>query len=128
MAGGDCHTKKEKITFILDSGASDHIVKRVDLFSRVKVTKNSKILIKGKPLNNLTGVDFVVKNKNIKIKRQANNIVCNNYEMWHQGLGHIEKSKFTELQNKQMIIIYVRLVLMVNRSEYFFKSLRTKLM
>ena len=54
-------------------------------------------------MNNLTGVDFVVKNKNIKSKRQANNIVCNNYEMWHQRLGHIGKSKFAELQNKKMM-------------------------
>ena len=69
----------------------------------VKVTKSGKILMKGKPLNNLIGIEFVVKNKNIKIKRQANNVACNDYEMWHQRLGHIGKSKFAELQNKQMM-------------------------
>ena len=176
MAGDDCQQpEKGKITFLLDSGASDHIVKRDDLFSSfielkppmkisitkngafinatkkgiiqvttnmgiegvlenvlycpevpnnllsilkmqqagmkivfdetggVKVTKNGKVLMKGKPLNNLIGVDFVVKNKTIKVKMQANNIVSNNYELWHQRLGHIEKSKFPEIKNKQMI-------------------------
>ena len=176
MAGDDCQQpEKGKITFLLDSGASDHIVKRDDLFSSfielqppmkisiakngafknatkkgfiqvttnmgiegvlenvlycpevpnnllsilkmqqvgmkivfdetggVKVTKNGKVLMKGRPLNNLIGVDFVVKNRTIKVKMQSNNIVSNNYELWHQLLGHIEKSKFAELKNKQMI-------------------------
>ena len=53
MVGGDCHTKTENITFLLDSGASGHIVKRDDLFSsfielqppmKISIAKNGSFI------------------------------------------------------------------------------------
>lgn len=174
MAGDYQSVDESKITFLLDSGATDHLVKRDDLFSSILelqtpmkiaiaktgsfitatkkgtihvtsnmgvngiledvfycpeipynllsvrrmqnagmtvvfnqegviVNKGGKTIMKGKPLNNLIGIDFVINKNRENSIVQIHNIERNNYKLWHQRLGHIGKSKFLELKNKQMI-------------------------
>lgn len=164
---------KNKITFILDSGASDHIINREDLFTSstdlntplkisiaktgafisatkkgilnvtsnmgvsgvleevlyckevpynllsvskmqqagltivfnqdgAQICKDGKCLMQGKSLNNLIAIDFVVSNIDRSCSHVCN-VNQNNYNLWHQRLGHISKSKFIELQRNKMI-------------------------
>ncbi|CAK9834334.1 Copia protein, partial [Anthophora retusa] len=70
----------------------------------VTVTKNGKDIMTGKPLNNLIAVDLKIDAKRVSKKNfQINHIVNNNYELWHKRLGHMGRSKFLELKNKQMV-------------------------
>lgn len=167
----------EGISFLLDSGASDHIVNRHDLFSShsilkppmkisiakrnefitasskgtihvtsttgipgvleevlycpeapynllsvrkmqqagmtiifnkngVQITKGSKKLLKGKFLNNLIIVDLTV-NKNPAtsgVNICSSSTIYKDYKLWHNRLGHIGRSKFLELKNKQLMV------------------------
>ena len=166
--------EKNKITFILDSGASDHIINRHDLsthfstlltpikisvakngqfitatkkgslevisnlgiqgtledvlycpdvpynllsvtkmqaagmtviFSEkgVEINKGGKMVLKGKPSNNLISIDFILNIKSINNVSQICSTVKTNYEIWHQRLGHIGKNKFLNIKNKQMV-------------------------
>ncbi|CAK9821259.1 Copia protein [Anthophora retusa] len=175
MAGDYKKGETKKLTFLLDSGASDHVINRDDVFSNyiellppqkisvakndtyivatkkgnievtsnigvngsledvlycpevpcnllsvrrmqqggmtvvfgangVTVTKNGKNIMTGKPLNNLIAVDLKIDAKRVSKKNfQINHIVNNNYELWHKRLGHMGRSKFLELKNKQMV-------------------------
>ncbi|CAK9797987.1 Copia protein, partial [Anthophora quadrimaculata] len=189
MAGNnETQNSKGKITFLLDSGASDHIIKTDKLFSKyvmlqppvkisvakvgtfitatkkgninvtsnlgiegvledvlycpdvpynllsvrrmqqaglcvtfneegIEISKNGKTVMYGKPLDNLTTVDFKVKVKGIEGKNsQIHNAIINNYELWHKRLGHIGKAKFLELKNKHMVddIEYIEEVIPTN--------------
>ncbi|KOC60032.1 Copia protein, partial [Habropoda laboriosa] len=70
----------------------------------VTINKNDKIVIKGKSLNNLTAIHFIVNIKRVVSNRfQIHSVISNNYELWHQRLGHMGKFKFLELKNKQMV-------------------------
>lgn len=176
MLGAKQYQKEvnNKVTFILDSGASDHIINRSDLsmdFSTlskpvqisvakngqyitatkkgslevtsnlgiqgtledvlycpdvpynllsvtkmiaagmtatfnergVEIKRDGKMVMQGKPLNNLMSVDFIV---NIELLNNISHTLSSfrtDYEIWHQRLGHIGKSKFMDLKNKQMI-------------------------
>ena len=162
---------KNKITFLLDSGASDHLINREDLavnFNEleepikisvaknetfitatkkgtmnvttnmgiqgtcvyycpdvsynllsvrriqqagltttfddkgVKISKNANIIMTGKQLNNLTGIEFIVHSNEVNSIVQVNSTEKDSYELWHQRLGHIGKTKFLELKAKQM--------------------------
>ncbi|CAK9796582.1 Copia protein [Anthophora quadrimaculata] len=189
MAGNnETQNSKGKITFLLDSGASDHIIKTDKLFSKyvmlqppvkisvakvgtfitatkkgninvtsnlgiegvledvlycpdvpynllsvrrmqqtglcvtfneegIEISKNGKTVMYGKPLDNLTTVDFKVKVKRIEGRNsQIHNAIINNYELWHKRLGHIGKAKFLELKNKHMVddIEYIEEVIPTN--------------
>lgn len=176
MAGDFKSQDDNKITFLLDSGASDHLVNRDDLFDDfvqlqtpvkisvaktgayitatkrgtiqitsnlgiqgilenvfycpdvpynllsvrrmqqsgltiifdhkgVTINKGGKTIIGGKFLNNLIGVEFVVNNNNVvnSIVQVNSSLKLHNYQLWHERLGHIGKSKFLELKNKQMV-------------------------
>ncbi|CAK9833160.1 Copia protein [Anthophora retusa] len=187
---GNNETKNSlgKITFLLDSGASDHIVKTEKLFSKyvmlqppvkisvakvgtfitatkkgninvtsnlgiegvledvlycpdvpynllsvrrmqqaglsvtfneegIEIRKNGKTVMYGKPLDNLTMIDFKVNVKRIESSNsQIHNAIINNYELWHKRLGHIGKAKFLELKDKQMVddIEYIEKVIPTN--------------
>lgn len=72
----------------------------------VEVTINGKIIILGKPLNNLVGVDFKIYKHKVNVMNsqlRAYNTINNNDQLWHQRLGHIGKTKFLELKNKEMV-------------------------
>ncbi|CAK9816176.1 Copia protein [Anthophora plagiata] len=69
----------------------------------VKVTKNGQVIMKGKKRNNLSTIDFQVINGETLNNHQIHSVINNDYELWHQRLGHIGKSKFLELKNKQMV-------------------------
>lgn len=70
----------------------------------VEVNKGGKTVLKGKPLNNLFSVDFIVKKNMINnSSAQIMSTASSNYKLWHQRLGHIGKFKFLELKNNQMI-------------------------
>ena len=56
----------------------------------------------GKPMNNLISIE-VIADANIINNKRVYNAVGNNYEIWHQRLGHMGKSKFLELKNKRMV-------------------------
>ena len=173
MAGDYQLEAGEKVIFLLDSGASDHLINQEDLFSSfttlqpplnisvakngayitatkrgiihvtsnkgvdgvlenvlycpevpynllsvrkmqeaglgivfdsegVCISKDGNVIMSGKPLNNLTAVDFKVNIKRLGNNSQVNSTVSCNYELWHRRLGHMERSKFLELKNKQM--------------------------
>lgn len=164
---------ESKITFLLDSGASDHIINREDLFSNfidlpipvkisvakhgefisatkkgtlhvtsnmgvqgtledvlfcpeapynllsvsklqragatvifdhrgTQICKHGKTIMRGKSVNNLVILDFKVSVNVSYSVTQVNNVTTNNYELWHQRLGHISKNKFLELKNNKM--------------------------
>lgn len=69
----------------------------------VEINKGGKTIMTGKPLNDLIGTDFIVNTKMINSVSQVYSNMSSNYDLWHQRLGHIGKSKFLELKNKQMI-------------------------
>lgn len=163
-----------KVTFILDSGASDHITNREDLFvthsnlfpplkisvakqgefisatkmgtmqvtsnmgiqgvledvlycrdvpynllsvskmqkaglsiifdqEGTKICKEGKILMRGKTVNNLITIDFASCINSIRSVSQASSSDRNNYDLWHQRLGHISKNKFQELKVNKMV-------------------------
>lgn len=165
---------KPEISFILDSGASDHIINREDLFSNftdlnvplkisvakhgefvsatkkgtlnvtsnmgitgvlenvlycrevpynilsvtrmqkagltivfnqdgTQICKDGEVIIRGKPLNNLTVIEFIVSNRVCRSVSQICNVNKTDYEVWHQRLGHISKNKFIELKRYKMI-------------------------
>lgn len=55
----------------------------------VKINKGEMTVIRGKSLGNLFNVDCtIVKNMINSVKSECN------YDLWHQRLGHIGKSKF----------------------------------
>lgn len=166
--------KPNEITFILDSGASDHIVNREELFDNfvilnpvflisvakngqfvsatkkgsMKVTSNmgvqgtledvlfcpevpynlmsvsklqkagytiifnkedaqiyrhGKCIMKGMFSNNLIKLNFVVNEKSNIHVSQLYNANNKSYNLWHQRLGHISKSKFIELKTNHLI-------------------------
>lgn len=176
MLGTKQYQKEDenKVTFILDSGASDHIINRSDLstsFStllkpvQISVAKNGqfitatkkgslsvtsnlgiqgtledvlycpdvpynllsvtkmlaagmtvtfnergveikqdgKMVMQGKPSNNLVSIEFIVNIESLNNISHTLSSFRTNYEIWHQRLGHIGKSKFIDLKNKQMI-------------------------
>ena len=69
----------------------------------VEIRKGGKIINNGKSLNNLTVIDFKIMKYNSNSTIQILSTERDNYNLWHQRLGHIGKSKFLELKNKQMI-------------------------
>ena len=69
----------------------------------VHISKDGNVIMSGKPLNNLTAVDFRVNIKRVGNNSQVNNTVSCNYDLWHRRLGHMGRSKFLELKNKQMV-------------------------
>lgn len=175
MAGNFKNFKEVNLTFLINSGPSDHIVNREDVFSEfeillpslkisvakngtficatkrgninvtnnqgiegvlegvlycpdamhnllsvwkmqqagftivfdgkgVTIAKGSTIIMAGKPLNSLIAVDFRFDKKTVnKVHLHVNNVMHNDYELWHRRLGHIGRSKFIELKNKQMV-------------------------
>lgn len=164
----------EQIHFLLDSGASDHLINRADLFSEcmdlqpptkisvakqgvfiaatkrgtiqvesnlgikgalenvlycpevphnllsvrkmqeagmsiifdnegVQILKDGKVIMMGKNMHNLTTIDFKIIRSEI-IDSQANSAFINDYNLWHQRLGHIGKEKFLELKLKKLFL------------------------
>ena len=71
----------------------------------IKISRNGKIVMTGIQLNNLVAIDFKIDKTRLKCNDfQVNNVGNCNYKLWHQRLGHIGKSKFLEMKNKQMVI------------------------
>lgn len=68
----------------------------------VQIYNEGKMVTKGKSLNNLIGINFMLNKCAIYADNTLNRVVKNNYELWHQRLGHIGKSKFIEIKGKQM--------------------------
>lgn len=70
----------------------------------VEVNKSGKPIIKGKPLINLIAIDFVVNTLMVSFIAQIHSTLNSNYILWYQHhLGHIGKSKFVGLKDKQMV-------------------------
>lgn len=68
----------------------------------VEISKNGTKIITGKPTNNLIFIELIVDANKVNHKR-VYTAVNNNYELWHQRLGHMGKSKFLELKDKRMV-------------------------
>ncbi|KOC60083.1 Copia protein, partial [Habropoda laboriosa] len=83
----------------------------------IEISKNGKMVMYGKPMDNLITIDFKVNVKRIGNRNsQIHNAIINNYELWHKRLGHIGKAKFLELKDKQMVdnIEYIEKVIPTN--------------
>lgn len=63
----------------------------------VTINKGGKMIIEGKSFNNLFSIDFQINDK------KAFSTQKGNYQLWHQRLGHIGKSKFIEMIKKSMV-------------------------
>lgn len=68
----------------------------------VQIYHDGKMVIKGESLNNLIGIKFVLDKHAFNTISSSNRVVNNNYELWHQRLGHIGRTKFMEIKNKSM--------------------------
>ena len=54
-------------------------------------------------MNNLLIIDFIVDANKVDNKIKVYNSIQNDYKIWHQRLGHIGKSRFLKLKNKQVV-------------------------
>ena len=68
-----------------------------------QITKEGKIIMKGKTLNNLIVLEFKIPVIKGESASQACYVNENKYELWHQRLGHISKTKFLQLKCHNMI-------------------------
>ena len=69
----------------------------------VEISKNSRIIMTGKPLNNnLILIEYFIDTSRISNKRVFST-TSNSYQLWHQRLGHMGRSKFLESKNKEMV-------------------------
>lgn len=69
----------------------------------VEIINQGKLVTKGESLaNNLIGVNFLLNKCALNTDSSLNRDVKDNYELWHQRLGHIGKAKFAEIKSKQM--------------------------
>lgn len=64
----------------------------------VIVRNKSHVIIQGKCKNNVPIICF----KSYKSLYAASAAKCNSYQLWHERLGHISKSKFMEIKSKEM--------------------------
>lgn len=71
----------------------------------VEVKKGGITVITGKPFESLFAIEFKIdaRRKTDNNCRALMSFMKNNYDLWHQRLGHISKSKFLILKNKQMV-------------------------
>lgn len=65
----------------------------------VQILHEGKLVTRGESLNNLIGLKFKLEKCALS---SSNKLANNNYDLWHQRLGHIGKSKFLEIKSKQM--------------------------
>lgn len=60
----------------------------------VKVKMGDKLILSGKPLNNLLNVIFEIPYSTVNL---SISYMKNNYHIWHKRLSHISKEKFEKL-------------------------------
>ena len=69
---------------------------------KAMIKKDGKTILTGKSLNNLICVNFIV-NKNMCNQLSVEKNTSNTYKLWHERLGHIEKSKFLEIKRNDLL-------------------------
>lgn len=69
----------------------------------VMIKRGGKTILIGKSINNLIHVTFTVNKNNCSKTSVYNVTVLNAYKLWHERLGHIEKSKFIKMKQNNLI-------------------------